>query len=61
MVRSRYLNRRARRGKASARPSAPLDKTGLARRYALTVSPFALRRKLRCGECGERLASWAIA
>lgn len=39
---------------------AALDKAGLAPRYALSVSLFALRRKLRCRQCGERLASWAI-
>ena len=39
---------------------ARLDKAGLARRYGLTISLFGIRRKLRCTECGERVASYSI-
>jgi hypothetical protein len=39
---------------------ARLDKAGLVRRYGLTISLFAIRRKLRCRQCGERLASYGM-
>ena len=39
---------------------ARLDKAGLAPRYGLTISLFVIHRKLRCQQCGERLASYSI-
>ena len=39
---------------------ARLDKAVLAGRFGLTTSLFALRQKLKCTRCEERLASYGM-